>query len=646
MSAWEDFLVNGNCALPPVVRKVIKSSWERCQQHGVKPSVVNTKFEVSGDPFEQLRQDHREMLQAFKPVEESLSDVFEEARSIFLLADPQGVILESFGNQNLLRTAKSEFIASGTAWDEIARGTNAIGTAIELKRPVEIHAAEHYCEWVKSWSCSAAPVIDKFDGELLGVVNVTSLSNDFNTRNVAVVISTALQLQEKIYSRDLLEQMELNDWYQNRGVSWKNDNVILLDQKGRIIKVVGYHQNAACSGDALVNLKIGTCLSDKQGKITAENISACLPDSLNLTSIEAMSKKDGHWRGGALVLNSLDRKGRIFPVDRELSRPLNSEPLEPAFARIVGESRELFELKVRAKRFALTHAPVLIQGESGCGKELFAHAIHEASNRAGGPFLPVNCGTLMGDLAASELFGYENGAFTGASRSGHAGKFEEAHGGTLFLDEVGELPGDIQVMLLRVLQDGVVVRIGSNKQRRVSTRIIAATNRDLAKEVEAGVFRQDLYYRLKVLTLDLPPLREHPEDVVLLANFFMREFAAEYDCTPKTMTLDLQARLCAHEWPGNARELKGTLESMFVLCEGNELTEHLLPQEIRYASEPVVSKDPAGAKIGGKLSDLERNAIMEEIERFNGNLSKAAENLSISRSTLYRKLKKYDINCP
>jgi transcriptional regulator with PAS, ATPase and Fis domain len=327
-----------------------------------------------------------------------------------------------------------------------------------------------------------------------------------------------------------------------------------------------------------------------------------------------------------------------------------------ALDAIVGQSPGILALKDRALRLAVSSAPVLIQGETGSGKDLFARALHCAGSGEGAPFVAVNCGALTRELAVSELFGYEPGAFSGAAPQGHLGKFEEANGGTLFLDEIGELSLEVQVALLRVLQDGIVVRLGGSKERQVEVRIIAATNRSLACAVAEGHFREDLYYRLKVMSLDILPLRERPGDIELLTHSFLKQFAQAYACEPRQLESLLLDALCQYPWPGNVRELRAVLESMFVMSDSQTLSRDELPTDITAAlssegldvlrvNQAQVFDGPASTALPGAetLDGLECEAIRKELILHRGNRSKVARILGISRSTLYRKIKSYGL---
>ena len=308
------------------------------------------------------------------------------------------------------------------------------------------------------------------------------------------------------------------------------------------------------------------------------------------------------------------------------------------FDSIVGHSAPMENIFEKIRQVAPTKASVLIQGETGTGKELIAKAIHFNSNRRRKPFVAVNCGALTQTLLESELFGHEKGAFTGAIKQ-KAGRFEVANGGTIFLDEIGETTPELQVRLLRVLQEQEFERVGGTKPVKVDVRIIAATNRDLKKEVEAGRFREDLYYRLNVIRIDIPALRERADDIPLIANHYLKQFNREHgknlEFNPKTT-----AMLQNFHWPGNVRQLRTVVESAVILTSGREIQPKNLPEELR--TEKIAS---GGVKlrVGMTVEDAERELIKATLADFQGNKAKAARTLGLGRKTLYRKLQQYGI---
>jgi DNA-binding NtrC family response regulator len=311
------------------------------------------------------------------------------------------------------------------------------------------------------------------------------------------------------------------------------------------------------------------------------------------------------------------------------------------FESIIGQSAPMERLFEQMRLVAPTRSTVLLVGESGTGKELVANAIHRASPRREERFLAINCGAIPSDILESELFGHERGAFTGAVAR-KIGKFELAHKGTLFLDEISELYPELQVKLLRVLEERRVMRVGGQETIEVDFRLVAATNRDLEREVSEGRFREDLYYRLKVVTLRIPPLRERPTDIPLLVEHYLGMFGAEHGKPPKRLSGEALEVLVRHPWPGNVRELKNVLESLVVFHQGEEIGLADLPPEVRQAA-PVAEAAPVQPAVGQPrtMEEIERQAILETLARTGGRRAEAAQLLSIGLRTLQRKLKDY-----
>jgi len=312
------------------------------------------------------------------------------------------------------------------------------------------------------------------------------------------------------------------------------------------------------------------------------------------------------------------------------------------FESIIGRAAPMERLFEQMRMVAPTRSSVLIIGESGTGKELVANAIHRASPRRNDRFLAINCGAIPSDILESELFGHERGAFTGAVNR-KIGKFEVSHKGTLFLDEISELYPELQVKLLRVLEERQIMRVGGSELIDVDFRLLAATNRDLEKEVADGRFREDLYYRLKVVTLRIPPLRERPSDIPSLAEHFLAVFCQEHGKPAKHISAEAFEVLARHPWPGNVRQLRNVIESVVVFHQGEEIAVADLPAEVRDSSTLSSAGSPVQAVVGSPrtMEAIERQAILETLERTGGHRAKAADLLGIGLRTLQRKLKEY-----
>ena len=335
------------------------------------------------------------------------------------------------------------------------------------------------------------------------------------------------------------------------------------------------------------------------------------------------------------VVRSALELRRVKRENRELR--LRVEQLQSPHT-LITQDLGMQRLLETARQIATTDSSIVIHGESGTGKELLARYVHQSSRRAQGPFVAFNCGALSEDLAASELFGHEKGAFTGA-QARKIGLFEAAQGGTLFLDEVAELPPSIQIKLLRVLQEREILRVGAVEPVRIDVRVLAASNRDLKEAVEAGQMRNDLYFRLNVVTLSLPPLRERRDDIPLLAYFLLRKFAVTMDRPMKEISAEAMQRLVEYDYPGNVRELSNFIERGVALAQGETLDLEHLPQHLGRLTVRVFT--PAIAAAPATLEAQEKEHILNALAAAKGNRSEAARMLGIDRVSLWRKLKKY-----
>ncbi len=307
---------------------------------------------------------------------------------------------------------------------------------------------------------------------------------------------------------------------------------------------------------------------------------------------------------------------------------------------IKGESVSILQAKEMIRQYANTDFPVLITGETGTGKELFAHALHQESTRSRGPFVSINCAAIPKDLFESEIFGYEPGAFTGAQKSGKVGLLELSDRGTLFLDEIADIPLHFQVKLLRVLEEKIVYRLGSIKPKQVNFRLVSATNKDLKSMIKEGTFREDLFYRISTTTISIPPLRERKEDIPVLMRFFLKRMNMPYlSCSQPAMNA-----LINYHWPGNVRELKNVLERAVSLCNGRSIEISDLPDELKHRYFTVTHNVTPVNYHNATLADNERHVILGALEKNNWNKAKTAKELGIARATLYEKIKKYQIN--
>lgn len=314
-----------------------------------------------------------------------------------------------------------------------------------------------------------------------------------------------------------------------------------------------------------------------------------------------------------------------------------------SFENIIGSSSIIKDVKYMGEKASKTNSNVLIMGESGTGKELFAHAIHNRSKRVLEPFVKINCGAIPSELLESELFGYEEGAFTGAKKGGKKGKFELANKGTIFLDEIGDMPLNMQVKLLRVIQEREVERVGGNKLKKIDVRIIAATNKNLEELVKKNLFREDLYYRLNVMTLNVPPLRSRKEDISILADFLKSKLSRELNKYVEGISKDAVKYLMNYNWPGNVRELENIIERAINLLDSDLIIKpkHLPSRIVTLDISNAYGK--ANTSLKEIVEDIEYKLISKYLNEFKGNKNKVAKTLGISRTSLYKKIEKYNI---
>ena len=643
MRAWEDLLSGDDRPVTAEggVRPEILESWSRSLSRGIDALAELAPLDNREDAVLELRRTNRELCEAARDTLAQIGRLLEGAEAILLLCDQGGRVIEAIGDGKTLDDGREIHLEVGGVWDEGAIGTNGIGTAIRSNRPVIVHASEHYCVGIKSWTCAAAPIRDPFDLRVLGAIDLSGPPEIFRPHNIALVAAAAREIEITLADRQRQEQSRLLEAFIDLTPARNmDDGVVILDRFGRVV----FSRNtlrADRPGRPGSELQIGRTLIELSDTMTDADISAALPSHIRPSGINRLIL-DGELRGAALLLPA-QRRPAPQGLVRIPPRPgTNEEPL-----RIIGESPAFREAIELTRRAASAGASVLIQGETGVGKELFARLVHHGSGRGpGAPFVTVNCGAVSSELVGSELFGHVAGAFTGAMRDGKAGKFEQADGGVLCLDEIGEMPLDIQPYLLRVLEQRAVYRIGDSKRRPVDVQVVAMTNRALGDDVKAGTFRRDLYYRISTLTVEVPPLRRRKGDVPLLVEHFNRCVADRRARRPLVVPDAVMDLLDRYDWPGNVRELRNLFERLHVVVTGSAVRPDDLPAEIRAPRPAAPGIEPAPRAADDdqvSLLDVEERAIRRAFAAEAGNVTRVAAALGISRPTLYRKMKQYGI---
>jgi sigma-54 dependent transcriptional regulator, acetoin dehydrogenase operon transcriptional activator AcoR len=643
MATWDRFLTGD--ALPPnALRCLIDDSWRRCLEVQVDPSRQQAASPVNESTLYSLQHQHRELLRAGKQVMAMAKDFLAESETIMMLTDPNGMILGVEGDPRALEAAGNIHLLAGSCWSEQMCGTNAIGTALSIGQPVQIHAAEHFCAGIKEWTCSATVIRDPYDGKILGAIDVSGLGKTFSPHSLALAVTTASRIESQ------LAKLEMDFRYQllecgTASMSSATDGVIICDRRGFPIKANERAAAALLARGIDFNLKNTTQISALRTGAFAPATPAEVPQWLREDWLEPVI--DAGERIGTLLTIPALQPSAMTPGWQRKGKTAKETKTQDGkgFDALIGNSAALTQTIQKAKMLAKSNVSVLLLGETGVGKENFAQGLHRFGQIGERPFVALNCGSLSRDLLASELFGHCEGSFTGARRGGMMGKIEAANGGTLFLDEIGEMPLELQPHFLRVLEEGEIYRIGETSPREVSFKLISATNRNLRDEVSEGRFRMDLFYRVSVTTLRIPSLLERSLDIPLLVAHFLTQLSRKYNVEPKKLKPEVYAALENYSWPGNVRELRNVVESMFLMSEGNVIGIEDLPPEIRSLVLPDAGENKADASPGmGKLEDLEREFIRKTIEADGGNLTLVAKHLGIAKSTLYLKLKRYELN--
>ena len=616
---WKNFQ-EGKEVDRSVIRDIIYRSWQRCRQYGVDPHTLACQVTSP----EQLRE--QTMLNA--PLIESSRVIMEKIYSMISGTFTTMVLANSMGMVLRILPEDSQWPVAGMFSREEYLGTIGIGTCLEEKRQIEIFGAEHYCREYHGLVCSAAPIFDH-NHDVIGILGVTTAAESFHSHTSGMLGTAVHAISQQMHLRDLLEE-------QHTLLELLEEGIIALDVSRNI-------RTMNSKALKLLNLKttpVGSLVTDviefsKSTRVFIDegtpfyDVDTSLVQRIDNFSIPCvMSGALNRSSGGMLI--TLKEMGRM----RDFANRMTGMKPTFQFKDILGSSANIVQTLNSAKRIAPSNSTVLLLGESGTGKELFAQAIHNASRRAGKPFVVVNCGALPRELIQSELFGYTEGAFTGASRHGKPGKFELADEGTIFLDEIGEMPMDVQVNLLRLLQSREVMRIGGKKARIVDVRVIAATNRDLLQLIREHRFREDLYYRLNVFPITLPPLRDRAGDIEILARYFLEKCSQQAGKRVEGISQEAVRVLNTYPWPGNIRELENIIERAVYLTSRTMINVSDLPN--------MISENTIHNYNSIKKKD-ERERIIDVLNKNKWNIKNSMQELNIPRSTLYYKIKKYHI---
>jgi sigma-54 dependent transcriptional regulator, acetoin dehydrogenase operon transcriptional activator AcoR len=634
---WRTFVAHGRP--PDSIRAEIVRSWERARSEwNVDPNLRACTRSLAPEELA-VRREGDDAFHDAAPVLAQFGDRLGRDGHVVAWFDAGGWMLTLQGSEVARERLAGINFAPGACWTEAATGTNGVGTALVEERPVEVFASEHYVSAWQEWSCASVPV--RAAGKLVGVVDITS---PWDARHPSLLLcaeAMARAIEGQLDAVAARRRESIRSALLGKTGGW-----LAIDLDGTIVGTGPAAAIDGCHPGTIGASALAPVLASMRGKIAkAEELEPIVEiGGRRVRVVCSPVQQEGRIVGAVLCMPAAPARGK--PTPRAGRRPMYE------FDDVLGGSAALRDQIAAARRAARNALPVLVLGESGTGKELFAQAIHSAGERSEGPFVALNCGCIPQSLVEPELFGYEAGSFTGGRKEGNRGRFEDADGGTLFLDEVSELSALGQTALLRVLQEREVVRIGSSVPRPVDVRIIAASNKDLLEEIRAGRFRRDLYYRLNVLSIELPPLRSRSEDVARLAEHSLALALPEIGRAGLTLAEETVAVLAAYDWPGNVRELKNVVERSAVAAAGPQILVSDLPAELQARAgrgahrgaafaPPGPTADPAGAAARAPApADAERGELHRALEGSSWNVVRAARSLGISRRTLYRRLQK------
>ena len=629
--AWEHFIDGGGTSLG--VRDAVAASWQRSQDHLVPISRDVAPLAQEGEIYRRKALSSA-LVCAARPVLNRSSAFLSEADAMMILTDASGMIIETHGDERTIDNARSIHLEHGGSWREGDIGTNAIGTAMATARPIQIHGAEHFCSEIQRWTCAAAPVRHPIDREVLGIVDISGPASKFVPQSLALAVAVSHHIENLLERSVMIDRQRLLQRSLAMASRWPNDAIIILDSRGAIVhstdralraarrhrpeiveeaavpilRTIPVHEWIGRLGEIIPNARV-ELVTDDASDIGAIVVLRAGSDSRALAegarAVRAPSRKQ-------------QSKASLRPC--EIVRPVRGAPAcnfvadDPAVARIVHQ----------VESAAARRMPILIRGETGTGKEQLARHAHAASGRRGA-FVPVNCAALPESLIEAELFGYAEGAFTGARRGGSVGLVKEADGGTLFLDEIGDMPVALQAVLLRLLDDWTVRPIGGARGQ-VDVFLVSATNAKIDAAIAEGRFRPDLLYRLNTLEVTLPPLAERSDFETIVRHLLA---AIDPGCE---ITAAAIASLAARPWPGHIRELRNILARATLAAPDGVIDASFAPVAA------CANERSPGQGLYGSLQDVQRTRVLAAHAEAAGNVSETARRLGVSRNTIYRVL--------
>ena len=613
----------------------ILQAHERSASYGVLRDARPEYQPANKQEFSVLLEQNRLLHSHAVPVMENLYEQIINTHHMIVLTDTQGQILHTLGDADFLAKADQVALSPGVAWSEQSKGTNAIGTAIASASPTVVHADQHYMNANSFLTCSAAPIFDA-RGKMIGVLDVTGDQHHFQRHTLALVRMSAQMIENQLFNEAFRGAIKLHFHSRPEFLGTLMEGIACFTPDGRFI-------SASRSGLFQIGLSAAALQAHTFSSLFGMPISACIDH--HRTAAPGLLQLCLH-NGVKVYVKCSDIRPTPVAFQHALQnvRITLPQPEQKSHQRLsslnyLNTGDLQVERSIEKLRKVMGRGiSILITGETGTGKELLAQAIHNDSPRHAAPFVALNCASIPETLIESELFGYEEGAFTGARKKGNVGKILQANGGTLFLDEIGDMPFSLQARLLRVLQERMVTPLGSSKSIPVNVDVICATNRNLRDMISRGEFRDDLYYRLNGLVVRLPALRERSDlDIVVDKILQAESNGFAYAIHPEVLEL-----FRAHHWPGNFRQLSNLLRTA-ILMAGDEReirAEHLPDDFLEDIAESTSAKPSSPTRTASATStmdEIEHDVIQQTLAAHDGNVSAAARALGVSRNTIYRK---------
>ena len=660
----EKFFQTGSTAGITGVRTDILACWEAYNifrmNRGEDLSQPLQKGRTTAEEFSRALEESRDLLAVAEPYMHQLHSFLDPEHFWVMLMNEKGVVIKMVGSETSLAEARRTGVDEGAYRGGQSSYPGLLYACYQFDKPFQIVSTEHPNSIDDDIAGSGAPIHEVGSGRFLGAISISGHWWKSHNHTLGLTIMTAEAISQQLALIQRNREIVSANQKLNTALEAADFGMIYFHADGSIYSA---NQHAI----DMISLKSGP----KETFLKNGNIFGYFGSSLDqekLRQIDQEIDSSGSYSFDIIpvqkylplhcTIRRVSRENQDYFIQLQKSSDLNKMAADRAISRtpftfsdIIGTS-QIFADAIDAARIAAKHsAAVLITGESGTGKEMFAQAIHNSSLRTQEPFVAINCGAIPKALIESELFGYEAGAFTGAHKNGQPGKFELANKGTIFLDEIGDMPYEIQVALLRVLQTQEVVRIGGRTPIKIDVRVIAATNQNLEMRIRENTFRQDLYYRLNVLNIRLPALRERTEDIAVLSNYFIAKYGCAFNKKIEGFSKEALAAMGAYSWPGNVRELENTVERAVIVSDGTILEVEDLPEGVRACrtdsgtagrAAPAGSR-PASGAAGQTYAQLEAEALRECLRACGGNLSDVAKRLGVSRPTVYRKLKKYGL---